>query len=132
MGTGSFMSVKRSLRKRRKLSAHYLEVIELVLGRFDFEFVLRVKKLSWRRSESGLLSGWRDLTVEGLREDARRLLTELLLDPKKVGVGCGGLWAERWYAHSYDGARLFFVVEDAWAPMRGELTNVYRSVYLER
>ena len=26
--------------------------------------------------------------MEGLREDARRLLTELLLDPKKVGVGC--------------------------------------------
>ena len=49
MGAGSFMSVKRSLRKRRKLSAHYLEVIEFVLGRFDFEFVLRVKKLSWRR-----------------------------------------------------------------------------------
>ena len=44
----------------------------------------------------------------------------------------GGSLAERWYAHSYDGARLFFVVEDAWAPMRGELTNVYRSVYLER
>ena len=51
---------------------------------------------------------------------------------QSVPVGCGGLWAERWYAHSYDGARLFFVVEDAWAPMRGELTNVYRSVYLER
>ena len=55
MGTGSFMSVKRSLRKRRKLSAHHVEVIELVLGRFDFEFVLKVKKLSWRRSKSGCL-----------------------------------------------------------------------------
>ena len=35
-----------------------------------------------------------------------------LYGSEKVGVGCGGLWAERWYAHSYDGARLFFVVKE--------------------
>lgn len=132
MGTGSFMTVKKSMRKRRKLSAHHVEVIELVMSRFDFEFVLKVKKLVWKNSKSGLLRGWRDLTVEDLKKDARKLLTDLLLDPKKSGLGCGGLWAERWYAHSHDGVELSFVVEDVWAPMRGELTNVHRLVYSKR